>query len=218
MTTQRPPTTEINAEGTARIEAFSDGVFAIAITLLVLEIRPPELAEGQRGIGDMLRALGHLWPEYLAFVVSFLTIANAWMSHHSIFRLIARTDQTLVYLNTLLLLVVAFIPFPTTLISQYEEDGAGRAAMLVYGSTVTLLVVAYALLWWYVTHHRRLITPGTSQAALDLIRRRYRFTVPLYLVVTLLSVFVNLYGPLPIVLLAILYPLALPIGSRIPGG
>ena len=176
------------------------------------------MAEGKRGFSDMLGALGHLWLEYLAFVVSFLTIANAWMSHHSIFRLITRTDQTLVYLNTLLLLVVAFIPFPTALISQYEEDGAGRAAMLVYGTTVTLLAVVYAFLWWYAAHDRRLIAPETPQTALDEIRRRTRFTVPLYLGVAVLSLFLNVFGPLPILLVAILYPFSFPIegGGRTP--
>jgi uncharacterized membrane protein len=217
MAAEGPPDAETGAEGTGRLEAFSDGVFAIAITLLVLELRPPELGEGQSGFADTFRALGHLWPEYLAYVVSFLTIANAWMSHHSIFRLIARTDQTLVYLNTLLLLVVAFIPFPTALISEYQEDGAERAATFVYGATFTLLAAVYALLWWYAAHGRRLVAPGTPQADLDLIRRRIVFTVPLYLAAALLSLLLPGWETAPILLVSILYPLSFPIeGGRRP--
>ena len=207
-----------SAEGTTRLEAFSDGVFAIAITLLVLELRPPELGEGQSGFGDALRALGRLWPEYLAYVVSFLTIGNAWMSHHSIFRLVARTDQTLVYLNTLLLLVVAFVPFPTALISEYQEEGAERAATFVYGATFTLLAAVYALLWWYAARGRRLIAPGTPQADLDLIRRRIAFTPPLYLAAALLSLVLPVWETAPILLLPIFYPLSFPLGGerRVP--
>lgn len=209
-----PPAAATSAESTTRIEAFSDGVFAIAITLLVLELRPPELEAGHLGFGDALRALGHLWPEYLAYAVSFLSIANAWASHHSIFRVIGRADQTLVYLNTLVLLVVAFIPFPTALLAEYRDDGAYRAAIVVYGATFTVLAVIYALLWRYATHDRRLVAPDTPQAALDAIGRRYLFTVPLYLVAVVLSLLVSDFGPTPILLVAILHPLSFPFGGR----
>ena len=146
MAAEGTPSAEMGVRSTARLEAFSDGGFAIAITLLVLELRPPELEAGHRGFGDLLRALGDLWPGYLAYVVSFLSIANAWASHHSVFRLVARSNQMLVSLNTLLLLIVASIPFPSALIAEYRDGGAFRAAIVVYGATFTILAVVYALL------------------------------------------------------------------------
>ena len=99
---------------TARLETFSDGVFAIAATLLVLE-----LSVGGTAHGDLGRKLLDLWPSYLAYATSFLTIGIIWVNHHAIFELIGRTDRTLLFVNTVFLLVVAFIPFPTRLVAHY---------------------------------------------------------------------------------------------------
>ena len=143
-----------------------------------------------------------------------MTIGNAWVSHHNVFRQIVRTDQVLVALNTLLLLIVGFIPFPTSLISKYTDDGPGRAVMLVYGATFTTLAVLYALLWWYAAHDRRLIARESPRATLDAIGRRFIFTVPLYLSAALLSLLLNGFDPAPILLLAIFYPLSFPIRIR----
>lgn len=172
--------------------------------MLVLELRPPELAEGQRGFGDMLGALGHLRPEYLAHLVSFLTIANAWMSHHGIFRPIARTDQTLVYLNTLLLLVVAVIPFPTALIAEYRNGGAGRRRWSTAPHSPSRLSCTPCS-----GGARPATGPETPQAALDAIGRRYLFAAPP-------SLLLSDFGPAPILHGAILYPLSFPIEGRQP--
>ena len=117
---------------TDRLEAFSAGVIAIAITLLVIEIRPPHTGEGQ-GSAALLRALGDLWPNYLGDLISFLTIGIMWINHHNIFRFFARTDPWLVALNTLFLLCVGFVPFPTALLAEYLGHPGSRAAALVYG-------------------------------------------------------------------------------------
>ncbi len=98
---------------TARIEAFSDGVFAIAITLLVIEIRPPHVEGG----GSLTEALAHLWPSYLGYAISFLVIGTIWANHHNRFRLISRSDHQFLFLNVLFLMCVAFIPFPTALLA-----------------------------------------------------------------------------------------------------
>jgi uncharacterized membrane protein len=117
---------------TARVEAFSDGVFAIAITLLVLEIGiEPDQFE------DLWQALGHEWPSYLAYVTSFLTVGGVWLSHHRLFMRLRFVDPVLMRLNILLLMVAAFLPFPTGLLAEAFDVSrdAERAAVVVYGVT-----------------------------------------------------------------------------------
>src|SRR5215469_16375933 len=112
---QRHEDDEAVDQGMGRILALSDGVFAIAMTLLILQIAIPATA----GDGRLSRALLALWPRYLAYLLSFLVIARFWVIHHQAFRLIARFDTALVWLNLLLLLFVAFLPFPTSVLGQH---------------------------------------------------------------------------------------------------
>ena len=177
-----------NVRNTDRLEAFSDGVIAIAITLLVLEVRVPHLDPGQ-GEADLLRALGDLWPAYVGYLTSFLTIGVLWANHHNIFRFFALTDQRLVVLNMLLLLCIGFIPFPTALLADYIGEPGERTATLVYGAWFTVTALFYNLVWRYATHDRRLIHPDTPQAALDAVNRRFQVGVPIYLVATLVAFF-----------------------------
>jgi uncharacterized membrane protein len=170
---QYPP---VGAVGTGRLEAFSDGVFAIAATLLILEIHVPS---GGRDLGDELL---HLWPSYLAYVTSFLSIGVMWLNHHAIFARLARVDHTLLFLNSLLLLVIAFIPFPTELIAEHLRDGgnAERTAALCYGLTGVVLAIAFRLLWTYAARDRRLIRADVPQEAVDDITRTFNPGIPLY--------------------------------------
>jgi uncharacterized membrane protein len=112
--------------GTGRVEAFSDGVFAIAITLLVLEIRVPE------DTAHLLRELGNLWSSYLAYVISFLLIGLIWANHHVMFEHIRRTDRMLLFLNTLLLMNVAFLPFVTAVLAAALRAGDGQRVAVVF--------------------------------------------------------------------------------------
>src|SRR5207248_1720487 len=115
---------------TSRLEAFSDGVFAIAITLLVLEFGVDTATH------DLGSQLLHIWPSYLAYVTSFLTIGVIWVNHHALFDFVGRVDRALLFLNTLLLLVIAFTPFPTRLIAEFLREGDNeRTAALAYGIT-----------------------------------------------------------------------------------
>lgn len=134
---------------TGRLEVFSDAVFAIAITLLVLDVRVP----AQDG-GALAQALAEQWPHYAAHAVSFLTIAIVWVNHHTQFTHIARADRTLLFANLLLLFWVAFIPFPTALVADYLRAGGGdaRVAAVVYTTTLELTSVTFLLLW---RHARR---------------------------------------------------------------
>jgi uncharacterized membrane protein len=154
---------------TTRLETFSDGVFAIAATLLVLEINVPHPLRHSLGT-----ELLDLWPSYLAYATSFLTIGIIWVNHHAIFELIARADRTLLFVNTVFLLVVAFIPFPTKLVAEFLQSGDDeRAAVLAYGCTFTLMAVLYGTLWFYAARGRRLIHPEVAQGRVDEISRSF---------------------------------------------
>jgi TMEM175 potassium channel family protein len=135
-----PAPTERPDTPTDRTESFSDGVFAVAITLLVLD-----LGVGTVRRGGLASALGREWPHYATFVVSFLTIGIVWTNHHAMFERIARVDRTLVYLNLVLLMTVTAIPFPTRLLATYLHEGPDEeVAAAVYAGSFLLLSVAFA--------------------------------------------------------------------------
>jgi uncharacterized membrane protein len=136
----------------ARLEAFSDGVLAIAATLLVLELRPPD---SHGGLGQ---ALLDLWPTYAAYVTSFVTIGIIWVNHHSLFAHVKRVDRTLLFLNLLLLMAVSVIPFPTAVLGRYVTSADdSHIAAAAYGVVMVLMSVAFSALWLHVTHDGRLI-------------------------------------------------------------
>jgi uncharacterized membrane protein len=136
--------------GLERIIFFSDAIFAIAITLLALEIRLPETAEGEVTWG----ALGALWPKYLSYIISFLTIGGFWISHHRKFRLIERYDTRLMWLNLLALASVAFLPFPTALLGGHGNE---KPAAVFYALAVIASGLLFWAVWRYAAHNHRLI-------------------------------------------------------------
>jgi uncharacterized membrane protein len=142
----------------SRLEAFSDGVFAIAGTLLVLELRVPSDAT------DLAGALLRLWPAYAAYLVSFLTIGIIWVNHHTLLEHCRRVDRRFLYLNLLLLIAVGIVPFPTALVGHYilSADGA-TAALVVYGLGGLLIAIAFTGVFLYATHDQRLV--GNDAAA-----------------------------------------------------
>ena len=156
---------EAAEEGIGRILALSDGVFAIAITLLIIAIAIPATTSDAGLSGALLR----LWPRYLAYVLSFLVIARFWVTHHLAFQLIARYDATLVWLNLLLLLLVAFLPFPTAVLG--EHIGSPAAAVL-YAISVGLAGVASAAYWWYASGRGNLLRPDVGRARVRALRAR----------------------------------------------
>jgi uncharacterized membrane protein len=136
-----------------RLEAFSDGVFAIAITLLVLEIDVPEAAEG-----GLWSALLDQWPSYAAYLVSFAVIGIIWVNHHRATRPVARVDTTLLFLTLLLLLFVAVLPFPTALLAEYILHPADAdVAAAVYSATMLGMAVAFNLQWRWIARSERLL-------------------------------------------------------------
>jgi uncharacterized membrane protein len=163
--TDRPVRIEMES---GRLEAFSDGVFAIASTLLVLEIRVPEASS------ELARDLVRLWPSYLAYVVSFLLIGVVWLNHHTMFHYIERVDRWLLVFNLLLLLNVAFLPFPTAVLAEAIATGEGpRPAVLLYGGSLVVGGVFFNAVWLYASWGHRLLGDHITPAEAAALRRRF---------------------------------------------
>lgn len=185
---------------TARLEAFSDGVFAIAITLLVLELKVPEIESKTNAA--LWQALGAQWPSYLAYLSSFFTILIIWVNHHRLFNLVHRTNRGFMYLNGLLLLLVTTIPFPTALLADYILTDAAAVACAIYTSLYLLLALIFNWLWYYSLRHE-LITK--SNANFQGVRRGYLLGPFLYGAAVLLSFFMPLLSVLICLAMAVYF-------------
>jgi uncharacterized membrane protein len=143
---------------TGRTETFSDGVLAIAITLLVLDLKVPAKD------GSLLHALASEWPQFAAYVTSFLIIGIIWVNHHALFALIRRVDRMLLFINLLLLLCVGAIPFTTSLLAAYLTAGgaSARTAAVIYSAVMVAMSLGFATLFQYVARH-----PALLEAAVD---------------------------------------------------
>jgi len=162
---------------TARLEAFSDGVFAVAITLLALDLHVP--APDTLPLG-LVHALLIQWPVYLAYGLSFLTILIMWINHHNLFRLIRRTDHLFLLLNGLLLLSVTTVPFATSLLATYLRQPDKRAAQVVYSAVSLALATAFNRMWAYASRDRRLLGPDADERIVQGVTRAYRFGPLIY--------------------------------------
>jgi TMEM175 potassium channel family protein len=150
---------------TGRTEAFSDGVFAIAITLLVLEIGIPASE-----FDDLWSAIFHEWPAYLGYATSFLTIGGLWLAHHGIFRRLRYANNAVMRINLLLLMAVAFLPFPTRLVAEAIRDrNAERAAAIFYGLCLLAIAVLFSALWAAVARDRPLLKPEVTDEEVNSI-------------------------------------------------
>ena len=165
---------------TGRIEAFSDGVFAIAITLLVLAIKVPT-ADDLNARGSLLSALLRLWPHYLAFVTSFATIFSMWVNHHRIFIFVQRSDHFFLYWNGLLLLLITFLPFPTTLLAEYLLHPEGKVAGTVFAGTLVAIAMTFKGLWRYAAKNGRLLAQSIDPEDVEQITIQHRHGPILYL-------------------------------------
>jgi uncharacterized membrane protein len=165
--------------GTARLETFSDGVFAVAATLLVLEF-----TVNHHSKSDLGQQLLDLWPAYLAYVTTFITIGIIWINHHHTVSLLGRIDRTMLFINNLLLLTIVFLPFATRLVADdLNHDfhpGDEKAAVLAYSATFVVMALLHLVWWEYARHNRRLISEDTPDAALRAVDRAYFPGVPMY--------------------------------------
>jgi uncharacterized membrane protein len=155
-----------------RVEAFSDGVFAIALTLLILEIRPPPVEAGADA-GQFFAALLGLWPSFLAFGLSFFVVLVMWVNHHELFGMARGVDHPFLFANGFLLLVVTFVPFPTAVLARFLGTGAANAATAFYCGTFLVTAVAYNLLFLSIAHRRRLLRPEVGEDELARVWRAY---------------------------------------------
>lgn len=178
--------------GRGRAETFSDGVFAIAATLLVLELTVKR-GDGAPPLGHQL--LHELWPSYPAYATSFLTIAIIWINHHHVMELIERVDRTFLFITALLLLVVAFIPFPTRLVAHsLQTHRDERAAVFLYGITLLLMAVIFNVLWTYARRNRRLLDDAVPERIVRAVNRACGVGVPLTALVLVLATWTPLGG------------------------
>ena len=197
-----PPSTESE---TGRLEAFSDGVFAVAITLLALNLGVPSI-EKTHGHG-VAQALLEQWPQYLAYVLSFVTILIMWVNHHTIFKLVKRTDHLFLLMNGFLLLIVTAIPFATNLLAEYIQEPDKKVAQLIYSGLSLLMAIAYNLMWRYASQGDRLLDAGADRRLVESVTKAYRFG-PLVYAVAFLLAFVSAEVSLAMcILLAIFFAL-----------
>ena len=195
---------------TGRLEAFSDGVFAIAITLLILQIPVPDLT---KNAPDLLTQLGNQWATYLAYLVSFMVILVMWVNHHIIFRLIHRTDQLFLILNGLLLMVITFVNYPMAVLARSLQESNvpearlmfdQHAAALLYNGTFILIAIIYNVLWRYASHKRRLLGKSADPLLVEAINKQYRFG-PLFYAAAFLLAILSVWGSLVLNLLFAVY-------------
>ncbi|WP_445504077.1 TMEM175 family protein [Microvirga sp. G4-2] len=187
------PNVDGTERSTQRIEAFSDGVFAIAITLLVLDLRIPA-GEGSDS-GTLLNAILGLWPSYFAYGLSFTMIGIYWANHHYLFKLFAKTDHGLNLLNLLLLMFIAFLPFPTHVLGTHWPEEASRpAAVTFYALGLLLPAVAWLLVWLYASHNRRLVMPQLDHGFVHKLTLQFLGTVAVYALAVAVSVLDHRWG------------------------
>jgi uncharacterized membrane protein len=188
-----------------RVVAFSDGVIAIAVTLLVLEIRPPQ------DTSELLDGLAALWPSYLAYAITFMLIGQIWANHHVMFDHIRHADRVLLLLNTVLLMNIAFLPFVAAVLANSLRDDAGlRAAVVLQGIAFEAAAALFNAIWWHARRGHRLLGSHVSSADAHNIARRFRLALAWLGAGTLLGLAIPLLGISVIAAFVIYYWLPIP--------
>src|SRR5580692_6142377 len=179
--TETPAMSESREKETGRLEAFSDGVFAIAITLLALELKVPHFDAGGNMAAKLLAGLDGQWPSYFAFVTSFFTVLIMWVHHHAIFRLVQRADATLLFANGFLLMLITVVPFPTAVVAEYLRTRAAAAACTFYAGFFVLISIGFWVLLW-AAFRQSVLDPNASPATIARLRKATgwvrRYTLP----------------------------------------
>ncbi|MFE9690258.1 peptide-methionine (R)-S-oxide reductase MsrB [Micromonospora sp. NPDC005806] len=182
----------------SRVVALSDAVIAIAVTLLVLEIRPPQDTR------HLIHGLASLWPSYLAYVVTFMLIGQVWANHHVMFDQIRTADRVVLFLNTVLLMDIAFLPFAAAVLADAFRDGHGqRVAVVFHGFAFELAAILFNAIWEYARRHHRLLVATLDSAGARAISRRFRLALTWIAVGTLLGA---LLPPLGVAVIAAFIP------------
>jgi uncharacterized membrane protein len=173
----------------ARVVAFSDGVIAIAVTLLVLDIRPPQDTR------NLLHGLAALWPSYVSYVITFMLVAHVWANHHVLFEHIRHADRLLLFLNAVLLMDIAFLPFAASVLAEAFRDGQGeRTAVVLHGLTFEVAAGLFNVIWWYARRDRRLLADTVDDAGVRAIARRFQLALAWIGAATALGALIPLLG------------------------
>ena len=181
---------------TARVESFSDAVFAIAITLLVLELI--QMLHPQNGDTPIKFYLHH-WEPFLAFLIGFLTILVCWVNHHHVFDYIKRTDSRLLWVNGFVLLMITFTPFPTAILAEYL-GADGKMALSIFG--FNYFMISLASYWLCAYSYNKFLIDNDDRAFFNCVKLTYGYCIP-YTFVAFLICFI--YIPVAIVLYLILF-------------
>jgi len=171
---------------TGRVEAFSDGVFSIAATLLVLTLAVPTFEQVGTSAGLMHALVDH-WPSYVAFVVSFISILIMWVGHHNVFSLIKRVDHVFLLLNGLVLLGVTVTPFTTSLLADRLSHPGARIAAFIFSAAALFVSIAYNALWYWARRGGHLLEPDVSRRSLRAVTWQYAVAPAVYLLALGLS-------------------------------
>lgn len=171
---------------TARIEGFSDAVFAIAITLLVLELRIPEQNTINSG-AQLMVFIASQWSSYLAFTLSFFGIYVIWVNHHKVFKQIYVRNTGITFVNALILFLASLVSYPTALLSRFFSTDASGMSVAIYTAVFILINIAYLLLWHIASANRQLLRPDITDAAIKQIKKDYIMSLPFYVTAFFLS-------------------------------
>ena len=178
---------------TSRVETFSDSVFAIALTLLILGIKVPDLSSSISN-QKLYQALRDLWPSYFAFILSFTAVLIMWINHHGFFKYLRKIDTSFLFANGFLLLTVTFINFPTAVLAKYFDTEAFNIASAFYCGSMVLISVSFNLLWFSSAYKRKLIKDEISDSMINKIRNAYWFGFFMYLAAFIISFFLPFIG------------------------
>jgi uncharacterized membrane protein len=181
-----------------RIEALTDGFFAVVMTLLVLDISIPQISSNHAAAGgaavigaELLKRLFDLWPKILCFGISFIVLAIYWMAHHRQFHYIKHSDRTLVWINIIFLMATCLLPFSTSLLAEYR---AQQISIFVYGGNSIMIALLLCIQWWYATsHYSRLVDENLDPIIKTTSLRRLVFGIIVYLIaIGISSVYIHL--------------------------
>jgi uncharacterized membrane protein len=166
---------------TVRIENFSDAVFAIAITLLILDIHVPDINSIKNGTALLVYLKGE-WTSYLAFTLSFFSIFIMWVNHHKIFKQIYSRNTAIMFANGLVLFLVVAVSYPTAILARFFDGEASNIAVALYTGIFVFINISYNLLWRVASSNKKLLRPEITNLAIKKIRNNYLYGLPTYLI------------------------------------
>lgn len=178
---------------TSRVETFSDSVFAIALTLLILGIKVPDLSDFATN-DKLYLSLVNLWPSYFAFILSFTAVLIMWINHHGFFKYLKKINPAFLFANGFLLLTVTFINFPTAVLAKYFDTEAFNIASAFYCGSMVLISVSFNILWFSSAYQRKLIKDEITDDLIIKIRNAYWLGFIIYLAAFVISFFLPFLG------------------------